>query len=343
MNQDLFVAAHEKTWQQAEAILDKLETSRQWDVDLAELPSLYRRACHHLALVRQRHYGAALEQRLHDIALRGYRQLYGEHHGSWRRFAGLFFDFPALVRARAGLFWLATAFFYLPALAMGGLVLVEPSAIYSLVSPEQVSELESMYRTRPAEERGAQSDFMMFGFYIYNNISIAFRTFASGLFAGIGTLFFLVFNGLFLGAVLAHMVHAQSLVNLTSFVVTHGAFELTAIVIAGVAGLRLGGAVIAPGRLPRGLAMRRAGRECAQLIAGVTAMLLIAAMIEAFWSSSAWIPPSGKYISGGAAWLLVIVYLALVGRGRESRFVAEPPAHRSPGPSITATPEPHGS
>ncbi|MEO1088639.1 MAG: stage II sporulation protein M, partial [Acidobacteriota bacterium] len=203
MNQDLFVAQNESTWRRAESVLAKLEADPEWDLELAELPALYRRACHHLALVRQRHYGAALEQRLHSIALRGYRQLYRERRWTWRRTADLLFDFPALVRTRAGLFWLATALFYLPALAMGGLVLSEPDSIYSLVSPEQVAEYESMYRTRDTEERGAASDFQMFGFYIYNNISIAFRTFAAGLFAGLGTLFFLVLNGLFLGGVMA--------------------------------------------------------------------------------------------------------------------------------------------
>ncbi|MEO1087796.1 MAG: stage II sporulation protein M, partial [Acidobacteriota bacterium] len=125
---------------------------------------------------------------------------------------------------------------------------------------------------------------------------------------------------LFLGGVMAHMVHAESAVNLTSFVVTHGAFELTALVLSGVAGLRLGGAVIAPGRLSRGEALKRAGAECAHLIAGVTAMLVIAALIEAFWSSSAWVPPAGKYASGAAAWTVVFLYLGLVGRGREGRF-----------------------
>ncbi|MEM1182767.1 MAG: stage II sporulation protein M [Acidobacteriota bacterium] len=320
MNQDLFVAHNEATWRRAESVLEKLESRTEWDVELAELPTLYRRVCHHLSLVRQRHYGAGLEQRLHDIALRGYRQLYGKRPWHWRRAANLLFDFPALVRARAGLFWLATALFDLPTLAMGGLVLAEPDAIYSLVSPEQVAEYESMYRTRDTEERGAAADFAMFGFYIYNNISIAFRTFASGLFAGLGTLFILVFNGLFLGGLMAHMVHAESAVNLTSFVITHGAFELTAIVLAGVAGLRLGGAVIAPGRYSRGEALRRAGGDCAYLIGGVTVMLVIAAVIEAFWSSSAWIPPAGKYASGALAWAAVFLYLGLAGRGREGRF-----------------------
>ncbi|MEM6795024.1 MAG: stage II sporulation protein M [Acidobacteriota bacterium] len=316
MNQDLFTQRHRDTWSRTEAILDRAEKGGDWDVSLAELPALYRRCCQHLALARQRQYGARLEDRLHTIALRGYRVLYGEKPSSWRaplRFLAA--DFPALVRAHAGYFWLATALFYLPALAMGGLVMQEPDAIYSLISPLDAANYEEMYRVRDTEERGAAADLQMFGIYIWNNISIAFRTFAAGLFAGLGSLFFLVFNGLFLGGVMAHLVHADSAVNLTSFVITHGAFELTGLVISGVAGLKLGAAIIAPGRRTRAEALRHAGPECAQLIFGVTAMLLIAAFVEAFWSSTAAVPPAGKYLSGAVAWIAVLVYLAMAGRG----------------------------
>ena len=316
MNQDHFVAQNEASWDRIEHLLGRLEDRGGWDQNDAELPALYRRCCQHLAITRQRQYGADIEERLHEIALRGYRQLYGRRQRSWRDVFSLLVDFPVLVRAHAGLFWLATALFYLPALAMMLLVLDEPDTIYALLNPDQVASFEEMYRVRPSVERGADADFMMFGFYIYNNISIAFRTFASGLLLGVGTLVVLTFNGLHLGGVLAHLVHQQSAINLTSFVITHGAFELTALVISGVAGLRLGGAIIAPGRRSRVEALRRAGLDSAVLISGTTVMLLMAAFIEAFWSSTAWVPPAGKYTSGVFTWGLVIYYLGWVGRGR---------------------------
>lgn len=315
MNRDDFVAANEATWQRTEELLDRLEARSRFEHELAELPELYRRCCHHLALVRQRHYEAALEARLNRIALRGYHQLYARRRGSWTRVLRFFAaDFPRLVRAHAGTFWLVTALFYVPGLAMATLVLGEPQTIYSLMSYTQVDQLEEMYRVRPSEERGAAADFSMFGFYVYNNISIAFRTFAGGLLFGVGTLFFIIFNGLFLGAVFAHLVHSGGALNLLSFVITHGAFELTAIVLAGVAGLRLGAAVVAPGRLSRVAALRRAAPVCVQLILGVAAMLLVAAFIEAFWSSIAFIPPAGKILVGSLTWLALALYFLFAGR-----------------------------
>ncbi len=315
MNRDQFVRRYQPTWRRVEEILDRLEARHRTEHELAELPELYRRACHHLALARQRHYDSALERRLNRMALRGYHQIYRRPRVSpaavLRFFAA---DFPRMVRAHAATFWLATVLFYGPGIAMGLMVLANPDSVYSLISDQQVRSFEEMYRVAPAEERGSAGDFSAFGFYVRNNVGIAFRTFAGGLFAGLGSLFFLVLNGLYLGAVFAHLVHAGAAQNLFAFVVGHGALELTALVIAGVAGLRLGAAVVAPGRRPRSEALRRAALAGLRLVLGAAAMLLLAAFVEAYWSSTAWVTPAGKLAAGALAWIAVIVYFIFGGR-----------------------------
>ncbi|MEM7356363.1 MAG: stage II sporulation protein M [Acidobacteriota bacterium] len=316
MNRDDFVRRNEPTWQRTEALLDQLEKGRKYQHELGDLPALYRSCCQHLALARQRHYDSQLEARLNRIALRGYHQLYRRPAPSPSKVLHfLANEFPRLVRAHAGYFWLATVLFYGPGIAMGIAVLLDPDAVYTLLDAAQVESFESMYRTPASEERGAEGDFAAFGYYVLNNVSIAFRTFAGGLVAGLGTLFFLVFNGLFLGAVFAHLTHAGVAPNLLSFVIGHGSLELTALVIAGVAGLRLGTAVVAPGRWQRGEALRRAAPVCLKLVAGVAAMLIAAAFLEAFWSSTAGISQTAKLVIGSLAWLAVAAYLTLGGRG----------------------------
>ena len=155
---------------------------------------------------------------------------------------------------------------------------------------------------------------MMFGFYIQNNISIAFQCFAAGIFAGVGSMFFLVFNGVFFGAVAGYLTERGLGETFYSFVVTHGAFELTAIFLAGAAGLRLGHALVAPGRNTRVQSLTLAARETMIIIYGCVVMLLIAAAIEAFWSSARWMPLPLKYSVAGVCWLAVMSYLAFQGR-----------------------------
>lgn len=100
------------------------------------------------------------------------------------------------------------------------------------------------------------------------------------------------------------------------FVIGHGAFELTAIVLAGAAGLKLGAALIAPGPVTRATALRQAAAVSVKLIGGVIVFLVLAAFIEAYWSSSTSIASSVKYTVGAALWLLVLFYLFASGRNR---------------------------
>jgi uncharacterized membrane protein SpoIIM required for sporulation len=162
--------------------------------------------------------------------------------------------------------------------------------------------------------REARTDWMMFGYYIRNNIGIAFQCFAGGLFAGLGTLFFLAYNGAFSGALAGYLTARGLSSTFYSFISTHSAFELTAIVLAGAAGLRLGHALLAPGRLTRLQSLVQAARESIVLVYGVTAMLLVAAAVEAFWSSAAWIEPAVKYGVAAVCWIAVFAYFTVQGR-----------------------------
>lgn len=315
MNREGFERRHGELWQRFETLLDDLDSRKADARRSSELPRLHRRVCHHLALARRRHLGADLEDRLNALALRGHDRLYRSPLGSLARVGRfLFAGFPHLVRKEARLFWLATLLLYGPALAMGALVWQEPEAVHSVLTLEQVQDVEEMYGPRSGESRKADDDVLMFGFYIWNNISIAFRTFAGGLLAGLGTVFFLTTNGLLLGTVAAHLTREGMGEAFWSFVITHGAFELTAIVIAGAAGLRLGLAILAPGRRTRERALREAASTALPLILGVAALLVVAAFVEAFWSSSRSVDPVVKYCVGAVAWLSVATYLMGFGR-----------------------------
>jgi len=163
----------------------------------------------------------------------------------------------------------------------------------------------------------------MFGFYISNNISVSFRTFASGILFGVGSIFFLVFNGLLMGAVAGHLTNAEFTQTFFSFVVGHGSFELTAIAISGAAGLKLGYSLLAPGNLMRKESLMRASKVAIQLVYGVIIMLVIAAFIEAFWSSNNVLMPWQKYLVGGFLWALVIGYFVFSGRSVNSKTARE--------------------
>ncbi|WP_434675945.1 stage II sporulation protein M [Pseudomonas sp. D3-10] len=322
MKQSLFESRHQGEWEHLSRLLDQLERRRNVPQS-SDFPHAYRQLCQHLALAQARGYSSLLVDTLQQLALRGHQQLYRDRS---RPSTGLstfiLAGFPRLVREQWRFVLAAGLMFIGSLVGVSLLVYLFPELVYSLLSVEEVSQIRGMYDPAAGHlgrsiERAASEDWVMFGYYIMHNIGIAFQTFASGLLFGLGSAFFLFFNGLTIGAVAGHLTQIGSGGTFWSFVIGHGAFELTAITLAGAAGLQLGWALIAPGRLTRGEALRLAAGKSVLIIAGVILFLLIAAFVEAYWSSSA-ATPSTKYTIGALLWLLVIGYLLFAGRGQHA-------------------------
>lgn len=286
------------------------------------LVGLYRQICEHYALAKQRHYSPALVLALHQRVMIGHELIY-KHKKSTQ--GGLiefiFYTFPVRLRQYQHLFWIAFVLFYLPCILMGIACYFNDELIYSVMSGGEVANLQSMYdpanhNVGRESSRAGDTDLMMFGHYIQNNISIDFKMYGSGIFAGIGTVLVLLYNGVFIGAAAGHLTGIGFGETFWQFVVGHGSFELTAAVIAGMAGLRLGLGVIAPAPYTRKDALVVAGKESIELLLGAGLMTFIAAFIEAFWSSSSSISYEVKYVVAMILWGLVIAYLTLTGRNQ---------------------------
>ena len=324
MKQSLFESRHQHQWQTFAEQLKQLEQGKAKAADVADFPHQYRRLCQHLALAQQRGYSSYLVDPLQQLALRGHQQLY-RHRSQLTAniLAFLLADFPRLVREQWRFVLIAGLLFFGSLVGIALLVYLFPDLVYSIISPLQVAEMKGMYnpdasRLGRAAERAASEDWMMFGYYVMHNIGIAFQTFAAGLLFGLGSVFFLIFNGLVIGAVSGHLTDIGYGQTFWSFVIGHGAFELSAITLAGAAGLQLGWSLVAPGRLARSEALRLAARKSVRMLCGVMVFLLIAAFIEAYWSSTTRIEPWIKYAVGAALWLLVAAYLSLAGRSRHA-------------------------
>lgn len=317
MNQNAFVTLAEPGWQKLDGLLTELEGGKR--PDATDLPRLFRQVSKDLAVARSRGFDTALVERLNALALRAHQVVYDTRRGSLFRFAAFWMrTFPRAVRAEWRAMSIALLLFYGGGLVVCAAVLLSPDLAYHFMSPYELDQMEQMYdpaRDFVGRPGGAGSDLAMFGFYIYNNVGIAFRTFASGLVFGLGSLFFVAFNGLVLGVVSGHLVNVGAANVFFSFVIGHGAPELTAIVISGAAGFRIGWALVAPGRLRRSEALRRAARAVLPLVYGAGGLLVIAAYMEGFWSASA-VPKTVKYAVGACSWTAVTLYLLLAGRGR---------------------------
>jgi uncharacterized membrane protein SpoIIM required for sporulation len=157
---------------------------------------------------------------------------------------------------------------------------------------------------------------------ISNNVQVTFLAFAGGILAGLGTAWILVLNGVMLGSVAAAFANQGQSLHLWTFVLPHGVIELTAICIAGGAGLWLGSAMLLPGRRTRREVLVTRGREAVSLIGGTAIMLLIAGMIEGFISPSQ-LPREVKLTLAAIFALAMVAYFVVAGRGTEHVRAAE--------------------
>jgi uncharacterized membrane protein SpoIIM required for sporulation len=303
-----FQTAHEALWAELEQAIRLPERK----LDPQRFLALYRTCCEHLALAEARGFPSAIIERLSIVTARAHQIVYRQSDFGIARIARVLLNsFPSMVRAHRGYVALAALLLMGPAIGLGLAVYHQPDLILSIVDGGTAAKFEKMYDPSNAvlgRLRDAGSNWMMFGFYIMNNIGIAFQCYATGILLGVGSVYFIAMNGAFGGAIAGYVASAGFGGTFFSFIATHSAFELTAIVLCGAAGLRIGRAVLLPGRLPRAAALQLAAKDTSIIVFGSAVMLVIAAAIEAFWSSAAWVTPTAKYSGAAACWILVALF-----------------------------------
>jgi len=252
------------------------------------------------------HYVDALVSRAH-AALYDARP---EPLSNWRSF--VIREFPRALRKNGALFGIACFLFFVPFALTLSQTLLNPEAAARILPIETLEQMAEAYSKEPSGRTGGEGATMA-GFYVYNNVGIAFRCFATGILFGLGTAFFLVYNGAITGAITGHVIQTGGGINILTFIAGHAPLELTAIVISGAAGLEMGRALLVThGRTRLGSLWHQRHGILAQVV-GAALMLLAAAAVEGFWSPSS-APARVKWGVGIGLMTLVVLHLGFAGR-----------------------------
>ncbi|HWZ87729.1 MAG TPA: stage II sporulation protein M [Polyangiaceae bacterium] len=319
-SREAFVRAHSPSWEELERLLmTHARLSELRPPDISRAAALYRSLCADLMHARRIGCPPDVIGYLDALTARGHSALYSSRSRALAAVRGLLLRrFPRAFRKHWPLMAASAALFLLP-LAVGWLsTLASPQFAGKVLPPEQLEQLARAYAAGFSGGREAHIDAEMTGFYVDNNIGIAFRCFATGVLLGLGSIFFLLYNGLAIGATFGYVMHAGAGANILTFGCGHAPFELIAIMIAGGAGLRLGFAVIATEGLTRVGSLRKHAPDLVALVAGVAVMLAIAALIEGFWSPSG-VPAPIKYAFSALGFSLIVGFLGFAGRSDGAR------------------------
>ena len=276
-----------------------------------ELALLYRQIASDLSTLRQDGTAQTHEHSLNLLLASGHGLVYANRGGGWKPLRDFFArDYPRLFRALLPYVIVSLALF-VGGGALGALLTaVRPAFMRQLLGPQMVATIqqhrmwtESVVSMAPAESSGIMT----------NNLSVTFATFALGMTAGLGTLYMIGWNGVLIGVIAAACAHAHMSLKLWSFVAPHGALELPSILIAGAAGLRLARGLVLPGMHSRRYALTRAGAEAVRLLAGTIPLLVLAGVLEGFFSPSS-APVGFKFAVSTALFLGLLAWLLLAGR-----------------------------
>jgi uncharacterized membrane protein SpoIIM required for sporulation len=282
-----WIELRKPNWNRLESAVRQAETDGLKTLSALELRDfglLYRQAAADLSAVRTDAGARTLEAYLNRLVSRAHNFVYTGPRLSprsvWRFMA---FEYPRIFR-RLFRYTAAAVLLCLAGAALGVMLgIVRPQFAPAVLGPQMMDKIEhhQMWTDSILGAEPQNSSAIM-----TNNISVCFMTFASGIVFGLGTLWYMIFNGFNVGLIATVCAQHGMALSLWSFVAAHGALELPSIFISGGAGLRLATGLLFPGFLRRRDALAQAGGEAIRLLAGTIPLLIIAGTLEGFLSPS---------------------------------------------------------
>jgi uncharacterized membrane protein SpoIIM required for sporulation len=282
-NLDQFVSERAATWTELERLLDDAGSrpSRLGADRVRRLGECYRATAADLALARRRFRGDAIVLHLERLVARSRSVVYNAPSSRTGVVAFFTTRYWQRVRERPGVLAISFLCLVVPGLLGGYWAWRDPGAAGGLVPGKY--EAVTQPRT-PGQDLGLSVDEQsaMASEIFTNNITVTFAAFAGGILLGLGTLYVLLQNGVLLGVVAGLAVNAGNGTPFFELVTAHGVLELSCIVVAGAAGLRMGWALIDPGNRTRGEALRAEARAAVEIILGTVPWLVLAGLVEGF-------------------------------------------------------------
>jgi uncharacterized membrane protein SpoIIM required for sporulation len=311
MNIQRWIGRREQNWQRLDALLKKIEQKGLKSLrspEIRELGSLYRSVAADLARARTQQLGNTLTQSLQTLTSRAYSQIYqGSRRQEWQAIIEFYrWGLPAVIQKTFPYTLLATFLFLLGTLIAWWYAWRDPNFM-SLVVPERLIDMVQNKRQLWMGSILGVEPLASTGIMI-NNIAVSFRAVAGGITAGIFTAYILLFNGLLIGAIATLVGQNNLAYPFWAFVFPHGSLELPAIFLAGGAGFLIAKGILFPGQYRRLDAIKIYSSLAIQLVYGIIPLLVVAGVIEGFFSPNPVFPEPIRYIAGLGLFALLVAY-----------------------------------
>jgi len=310
---DWYLAANRPTWDRLGHLADRARRpgGRLQPHEVDELVSLYQRTSAQLSFARQHFADPSLTAELNTLVARAnaviYRRTSSPAAGLRRFFA---VTFPAAVWHIRWFVAVAAVALLAPAAVIGPWLGTNDEAL-TFAAPEAQraayvnKDFENYYSSTPAGEFATE--------VLVNNIQVSFFAFAAGALLGLGSVLVLGYNGANLGVAWALFIDAGQQPKFWGLILPHGLLELSAVILAGAAGMTLGWAVVSPGDQSRAAAFTDAARRSVMVVLGLMVAFVTAGIIEGFVTPSG-LPTAVRVGMGLAVEAAFVTYIVAFGR-----------------------------
>lgn len=309
MTEEQFIQINSSTWKELESFFPKLNKKGVKSLSSDEVKRflhIFRLSSHHLAYTRTHYPKSNLEVYLNSLVGKSHNHVYAVKKispGSFIRYIS--YGFPRLLKDNSLYILSSFGFFALGGIIAMLMIYLNVDNAPFFLQPELIENIKA------GKMGGGQWNYpLMSSFIMVNNISVSLKAFVFGITLGLGTVFVLFQNGALLGALTALVYMYGDPTGYWSLILPHGIIELTAIFISGAAGLIIGKSILLPGEYSRKHSLINGTKKSVSLIFGVIVMLIIAGIIEGFFTPLD-IPAASKLIFAGVTGVLLIVYCAI--------------------------------
>ena len=200
---------------------------------------------------------------------------------------------------------IAMVLFIIGGLASFISVINDPLHLYSILPAEMAQGVNPEGLGEGHES--IDSSFMS-AYIMTNNIQVAILAFAGGITFGLLTVYLLIYNGIIVGALAGLFWNYENSYAFWAYIVPHGMIELTAIFIAGGAGLLMGYKLFVPGRYSRIYQLKEQAKRSVLLLLGTIPLFIIAGIIEGFITPAA-LSLEAKYVVAIITVIGLIAYI----------------------------------
>ena len=281
MKEVTFIRQNISKWRGAELVVETIS-----DTDATELADTYIDVTSDLAFAQTHYPESKITRYLNNLASALHNEIFRSHRYRWSRLLTYWTQDVPLTMWEARRELLLSFIVFAASVFIGFLSqLLDPEFCRIILGDGYVDmTLQNIAAGEPMAVYSGDTEDAMFGSITMNNVRVSFVAFVLGIFTSLGTGFLLFQNGVMLGSFQTFFAQHELLWESALAIWLHGTLEISAIIVAGAAGMAMGNGWLFPGTYPRITSFRRGARRGLRIVVGTVPVFIVAGFIESFFT-----------------------------------------------------------